>query len=477
MVPLIVVDQARLQPLYRKVEAQLREAIVSGRLAPGTRLPGVRTLARELGVARITVSVAYEELAADGLLERSVGSGSRVTCILPEPFGFGGPASAPGPPFEGPAPGLDLRTRRIGADLVRFDVWEACQRDALRELVRTDLARLETIAGDHGDPLLRRQVAVFLAAARGISCRPDQIVIAPSAQSALASIAEAIGGESPWLVEDPGDPILWPGLDGRGLLGVPVDGEGVVSDALPASGAGLLVSATWQYPLGGTLSPARRDAILAWGAQTGAAIVETDFEGHLVLEGPHVRPLRAESAGDGVIYVGTFSTLLFPGVRTAFIVLPDWLVGRFDERSARRVNGAAAVEQRTLAIFLRDGHLGRHILRVRRAYRGRQDRVQTLLRDLFGDRAVIRPSRVGGHALVEARPPLTSAELVAMAAARGVTVEPLADYSLSGSVPEAVVASHASPIEGARRLPERRRSMDDADWHPPEPAPMVARIA
>ena len=266
----IVLDRASDEPLYRQIEVQLRAAIRDGRVRPGAMLPGVRTLAAALGVARITVATAYDQLAAEGFVDGRVGSGTRV---VPDPPGVATEAATITPTVTShrrSADPIDLRPDAASLDDFPFVTWERLLRDAVRELASTAIGGGGAIvagaaaAGEPGgDPVLREVLAARLGASRGLRCDPSQIIATTGDWAALSTIADAWPGPAaPVLVEDPGVPWIRAllGARGRRIVPVPVDGLGLRTDRLPASlgapvGLDVLVHVTpaWAAVLGGTL--------------------------------------------------------------------------------------------------------------------------------------------------------------------------------------------------------------------------------
>jgi GntR family transcriptional regulator/MocR family aminotransferase len=268
----IVLDRASAVPLYRQIEDQLRGAIRDGRLRPGARLPGVRTLAGDLGVARITVTTAYEQLAAEGYVDGRVGSGTRVSDDPPglraetTPEARSLPLRPAAPPADRT---IDMRPDAARLDDFPFRTWERLLREALHGLA-IDGGGAD---GSGGDPRLREAIAERLGASRGVRCEPDQVFVTTGDFAALSTVVDAWPGpNAPALVEEPGLPWVRELLAARGrrVIPMPVDERGLRTDALPAAlgapvGLSILVHATpaWGAILGGTLSPERRREVLA----------------------------------------------------------------------------------------------------------------------------------------------------------------------------------------------------------------------
>lgn len=358
-----------------------RDAVARGALPPGARVPATRALAKELGLARGTVALAYERLIAEGFLEARHGSGTFVPATLPRArvappasgregsrralglLAMGGTApTASGWPLTPGLPALDAFPRALWARLAG-KAWRA--------------------GGElgYGDPAgllpLREAIAAYLGAARGVACEPAQVVVTSGTQEAvlIAALAAADPGEAVW-VEDPGYPASWRALAMAGLapVGVPVDGEGLdpAAGRALAPGARLaLVAPSHQYPTGAVMSLARRLALLAWAEGAGGFVIEDDYDSEFRYDGAPVPPLEALGGGR-VLYVGTLSKLLAPGVRLGFLVVPGRLLDAALAVRAAVSRHVAPALQATAAAFIAGGHLGAHIRRVRPLYAERR---------------------------------------------------------------------------------------------------------
>jgi GntR family transcriptional regulator / MocR family aminotransferase len=466
--PLLKLDRNAHVPLYRQLESQLREGILVGRFRPGLPLPGVRSLARDLGIGRITVSAAYEELAADGYLHRRVGVGTRVAESLPAPFlsrsgpvAVGGHRHTPKAVRSNPARPVDFRHGHMDVGLMPTAIWERLLRDAWRGLARDPEPVASSVHDSEGDARLREAITTYFSATRGIRCVPEQVVIVSSAQAACAiAVRVALSPGGVCVIEDPSTPQLRQPLDlhGATVVPVPADEEGLSTDALPPSGEMALVTPAWQHPGGGRLSPARRAALLDWATSNRALIVEADMYGHVRYDHDDIQALQADDSVGSVIYVATFSTMLYPGVRTAFAVVPPSYLPAYRQILEATQRGPAAVEQAALARFVDGGHLGRHVLRLRQAYSERQATLIACLDRHVGGLIKTSASPAGTALigrLLDDR--IAAAQLANAAAAYGVHVDPLSRFrSVATEDREIVLAyAHLTPIEieaGVRRL-------------------------
>jgi GntR family transcriptional regulator / MocR family aminotransferase len=405
------------------LERSLRDALRSGRLLPGTRLPSSRTLARDLGLARNTVAAAYAQLVAEGWLEGRQGAGTRVA-LHPA---SGSPASSAPPPPR--APQFDLRPGM--PDLTAFprDAWLAAGRRALREAPFGALG--------YGDPRgrveLRRTLAEYLARARGVSASPERIVVCTGLVQGLSLVRAAL--DTTWAAEEYGHAAHRRGLDAVPLA---VDEDGAVVSGLGTAGAVLLTPAH-QFPLGTTLSPRRRREAVAWARSTGGLAVEDDYDGEFRYDRRPVGALQA-LAPEHVVYAGTASKSLAPGVRLGWLVVPGALL---EPVLAARAHGdwPSAFDQLTLAALIESGGYDRHVRRMRLVYRRRRDRLLAAVPRVTGIEA-------GLHAVVE----LDEDEAVVVERARraDLLVEGLDVYRFgSRSRRPAIVVGYGTPPEHA----------------------------
>ena len=380
-------------PLFRQLYEAIKQSVLSGKIAPGAQLPPTRDLAHQLGISRQTVLNAYEHLMAEGYLSGTVGKGTFVTDCLPllgstrkpaktaQPARPLRPLSARGLGFIGPQVHLNthegapkaFRIGMPGLDVFPFEVWARLEARRWR--------RPPPELG-YGDPAgykpLRQALSAYLGTSRGVHCDPDQIVITSGSQQALFLIATLLlsPGDQAW-IEDPGYRGISASLRAAQAQAcpVPVDEEGMsVSFAEAAFPDAKLayVTPTHQLPLGVTMSLPRRLALLAWAKANKAWIVEDDYDSEYRYTGPPLASLQSLDTADSVIYVGTLSKVLFPGLRLGYMVLPPALVDAFVQARAILDRHAAIVPQIVLTDFITEGHFGRHIKRTREAYAERR---------------------------------------------------------------------------------------------------------
>ena len=362
-------DGAGSQP--SRVRTALRTAILAGRIPAGARLPSSRDLARQLGLRRNAVVVAYEQLLSDGLVETRVGAGTFVTPHLPQ-----APARAEAAvalsPAAGPAPFALGRTNADPALLRR-----------LAAAFRRRLHRPDPSQFGYGEPCgpedLRRAIAAHLAATRGIACGPGQVLITSGTQHGLSLCAVALlrPGDPVWF-EDPGYPAARRLFEAAGarIAAVPVDGSGLMvwEGRGRAPDARLAyVTPSHQFPTGAVMSMARRAALLEWAREADAWVLEDDYDSEFRFAGPPLTALAGIDAHARVVYLGTFSKSLFPGLRLGFLVLPPPLVDGILAARAVADRFPPGLAAGAVADLIVDGTFAAHVRRMRARYRSARD--------------------------------------------------------------------------------------------------------
>jgi GntR family transcriptional regulator / MocR family aminotransferase len=426
------------------LEAALREALQTGRLVPGTRLPSSRALAADLGIARNTVAEAYAQLIAEGWLTALQGSGTRVA-------GTATVSPAPAPGTRPPSGASEVRhSLRAGSpDLSAFPRagWLSAARKALSGAPSQALG----YSDPRGRPELRTVLAAYLGRTRGVRADPDRIVVCAGFTQGLALLCQVLpdAGVTRVAVEEYGQPHPAQALAASGLAPVMlgVDDGGAVLEAAHGAEAMLLTPAH-QFPLGSVLSPRRRAEAARWAAGNGGLIIEDDYDGEFRYDRQPVGALQA-LAPEHVVYAGTVSKTLAPGLRLGWLVLPARLTEAVASAKARSDAHTSSFEQLTLAEFITSGAYDRHVRRARLAYRRRRDRlVAALARHTPGVR--VTGIAAGLHAVAELGSGQREEQIIARAAARGLAVEGLGGYALRDHTRgPALVIGYATPPEHA----------------------------
>jgi len=440
-------------PMYQQVSSFLRDKIISGCIPPGSKLPSSRQLLGQLGVSRTTIITAYSQLLADGYIVGHLGSGTYVAKDIVQRFDSN---SLPVRPTQLPLPGepdhsnsvsgLSLRGQRYHAvsrsrilmenvpfntGMVRVDGRTSAQ---WRQLAARNLA-IDPMQLGYIDPMgnsaLRAEIAKYLAVSRGVRCTPEQIMLVSGTQQGIDLAIKVLldPGAQVWM-EDPGYPLTALALKAAGmsLQSVRVDKDGLcVSDGIAAAphARAAFVTPSHQYPLGVSLSLERRAELLDWAVRNDSWIIEDDYDSEFRYCGPSLPALQALDATGRVIYIGTFSKVLFPGLRCGYIVIPDALLSAF--AGARTVSDrhSSVFFGTVLAEFLERGFFVSHIRRMRDEYRRARDILAAHLARNIGHLIDVSAPDQGMHLVVYLRDGISD-ELVSEAAEReGVVARPI----------------------------------------------------
>ncbi|MBO9545393.1 PLP-dependent aminotransferase family protein [Caulobacter sp.] len=423
----------------RRLHEQLKAAILDGRLAPGLQLPASRALAEQLGLSRNTAMAVYDLLLSEGHIVSKPGAGTFVA---------GGATKSPLGPATRPEAAFNLRPGRPDASAFPFDIWGRLTGRALRQFGRAGGVYREPA----GHPALREAIAGHLSFARGLACAAEDVIVTVGAQQAFDLVARTLAGPGKTVVvEDPGYPAAREAFAAAGarVVAAPVDREGLVIEALPEHAALVCLTPSQQYPLGPSLSPARRIALADWASRNDALLVEDDYGGEFRFESPPQPPLRAQDPDGRVVYVGTFSQSLLPALRIGFVVAPARARDALLAARERSDWHGPAIEHATLAAFIAEGHLARHVRRMRRVYAERRTTLLDTLAAHAGGRLEPIPAPAGLHITALLAPSADTHTIVARAAALGVAVDPLETYAAERASPPGLVLGFGQ-IEAAR---------------------------
>jgi GntR family transcriptional regulator/MocR family aminotransferase len=460
--PGIRLDATARVPLHRQLYKQLSQAIRTGQLKPGTRLPSTRAFARDLGVSRTTTLEAYRDLMAEGYLEAQIGAGTVVVQKLPElflqaktddstsqtrPGGEGqefpqrsalrlsqrgrrwASRSAPSRFFGASS----LRPFRIGVpalDSAPYQVWARAVTRAVR-YASTSQLDYQHAAGYRP---LREEIAAYLAVARGVNCTADQIIIVAGIQAGLSLTATLLldAKDAVWM-EDPGYHLareVFQAAEAT-LIPVPIDREGLnVAEGWERYPEARLayVTPSHQFPLGVTMSYARRRELLYWAQQADAWIIEDDYDSEYQYTGRPRPALQGLDEAGRVIYLGTFSKVFFPALRLGYIVAPPTLVDAFTTAQRLMSFHPPGLEQVAMASFMAEGEFTRHIRRMRGLYTERRDCLLTYAAQYLADILRFERRQSGLHLVGWLPEDADERELATLADQHGVTVYPLSEF-------------------------------------------------
>ena len=448
LLDMIELDRSSSVPLYLQLDQRIRDAVLSGALVKGVRLPATRQLAQDLGLSRLTVQNTYEQLVAEGFLASSVGSGTYVAEIPLDALPVSPDTSKAAP--QGTEIRLSRRgqeiaetaaSTRIGktkafrpgvpaADLFPMKTWIKLWGQALQE-VGNEMFGYGPLGGHYP---LREAIAAHLSNARGVNCRADQVIVTSGAQQAfeLAALTLLDPGDVAW-VEHPGHTA---GRDILGALGAKVVSVGLDSEGLDLARARskssvprmIFVTPSHQHPLGATMSLRRRLALLKHAEDNGTWILEDDYDSEFRYSGRPLPALQGLDRANRVIYAGSFSKVLYPSLRLGYAVVPPDLIDAFLAAQVLVGHGTPLVPQVVLAKFMNSGGLATHIRKMRVAYAARQGLLLNSLHRRAHPLLTVEPTDAGMHVMAFLPPHMDDRTAAESLWAAGIETVPLSVY-------------------------------------------------
>ncbi|NKQ86769.1 MocR-like pyridoxine biosynthesis transcription factor PdxR [Rhizobium ruizarguesonis] len=438
-------DPAAATPFYRQIYDRFRGAIASGVLKPGDRIPSARALTKELGLARGTIEAAYSLLAAEGYIQARGQAGTIVTPDLKPQM----PAPRPIPPADSGIAPTSFRPDSIlpfqmglpALDAFPRKIWARLGARCVRAMLPADMVHPAV----SGLPALRAEIAAYLQVSRGIDCSPSQVFVTSGYRHTIALIVHALlkAGDRVWL-ENPGYPPTRELFRHMHIesIPVPVDRNGlVVSDGIrQAPGArAAVVTPAHQSPLCVSLSLPRRQALLDWAAGNEAWIIEDDYDGEYRYVSRPLPALKSLDREGRVLYAGTFSKVLFPSLRLAYLVVPEAEVARFEEMTEAMAAGSPELTQAIVTAFITEGHFARHIQRMRRLYAERREMTAAGLESVLAGHMRIDSQPGGMHLILRLLGEHSDRELVARMLREGLYAEALTDWMIEGEAAPALL--------------------------------------
>jgi len=445
--PVSPLDPAAAEPYYRQIYERFRNAISSGLLKPGDRIPAARALAKELGLARGTIEAAYSLLVAEGYIQARGQAGTIVA-----------PGLKPQTPVAIPEPPLDKRISSIGfrpdsilpfqmglpaLDEFPRKIWARLGARCVRTMQPSDMAHPSI----YGLPKLRAEIAAYLQVSRGINCAASQVFVTSGYRHTIELIGLALlkAGDRVWL-EDPGYPPTRELLAHMQIAAVPVhvDQEGmVVAEGIKSAprARAAVVTPAHQSPLGVSLPLPRRQALLDWAGRHNAWIVEDDYDGEYRYVSRPLPALKSLDRDGRVLYAGTFSKVLFPSIRLAYLVVPESQVERFEQIIQTFAGGSPELTQAIVTAFITEGHFARHIQRMRRLYAERREATSAGLQSVLGQHVRIDAQPGGMHLILRLQGRQSDRELVARMREEGLYAEALSDWTKEGEGASALLVN------------------------------------
>lgn len=454
--------------LNKRLYDTLRQAILARAITPGSRLPSSRDLAQQLSLSRNTVLATYEQLLAEGYIETRPGSGTFVTEQLPDGNMERVPDAQEGASHSA-APALSRRgmnllgyagasARQWGAfmpgipDIASFphDLWRRTQTRLMRRMKPEQLS----YSPMGGSPELQLALTEYLRVARSVECTPEQVLITEGTHQGMDLLAKMLcnPGDSAWIE----DPCYWGmrnvlTINGLRVTPIAVDDQGMAPPETPPPGRAprlICVTPSHQYPLGAVMSLARRQRLLALAQEHNSWIVEDDYDSEFRFSGNPVPALQGLNSNAPVIYIGTFSKTLYPGLRVSYMVLPPPLAQELKVAHAELYRGGHWLTQSTLSEFIREGHYAAHIRRMRLLYARRRALLTQLIETHLGSEYVGDRSNAGLHMLLKLPAQVDDVLLSTQILRHGVLVKPLSSYYLRPTAERGLLLGYASVAEG-----------------------------
>ncbi|MGX8709830.1 MAG: PLP-dependent aminotransferase family protein [bacterium] len=418
----LILDADSGTPLYQQLYLTMKAAIEAGHLAKGERLPSIRKLAEDLKLSCTTVENAYQQLCVEGYIQSRPQRGYFVLTVAHDD-GRQKPRRVGTPLPSAPPIRYNFGSDCVDSNNIDIKAW--------RRHIRDVLNRQEVIAGygEHqGERALREALSAYSYSVRGVVASPEQIVIGAGTQPLLTILCGLLNREDTRVaMEEPGflqaEQIFSDcGLD---VLQLPADESGIRMDALEKSGARLLfVSPSNRVRTGTSLPMGRRAELLSWARETGAIILEDDYNGELRYNARPIPAMQSMAGGESIVYIGSFSKLLLPSVRIGYMVLPENLLERYRARASRYNQTASKIEQLALSGYVKSGQLERHLRRLRKLYAAKSTALIKALKSAFGDSVDILLEETFLYLILDVKTGLMSQDLCALAAEKGVRTMP-----------------------------------------------------
>ncbi len=439
-------------PLHRQIDNQIRDRILNGQLEPGQRIPASRTLAQSLQVSRATVTLSYDQLISEGYLETRPGAGTFVAAQLPETLlqveasvpqattnnfplhlsSYGQRIAQASPWQTQPAAQYNFRYGHPSLELFPHRLW--------KKLINQEMAASNHWMDYITDPLgyepLRVAIAQYLTRSRAVTCHPDQIAITHGTQQALQLVTqlfvnsgEAIALENPGYL---GAQRIFRSRDAL-LQPIPVDSDGIIIEALAQLQSKpklVYVTPSHQFPTGALLSLPRRLQLLDWAQQNNCLIIEDDYDGEYRYSSRPIPALQGLKANAPVLYIGTFAKVMFPGLHLGYVVVPTSLVQTFAQARWLSDRHCSLLDQAVLTRFITEGHLERHLRRMRLCYDQRRQTLVNALRTYLGTTVEILGDSAGLHLVARLHIDLSDDEIIHRAAQEGIYISSLQIHNL-----------------------------------------------
>jgi GntR family transcriptional regulator/MocR family aminotransferase len=454
----ITLDNQSNKPLHRQLYDEIRRAILAGRLISGQQIPSTRTFSKSLGISRATVTVAFEYLLSEGYLQATRGSGTYVSRQLPDELlrpsisTYKKSSQVYKKPIQKPEQKLHKKLSQYGQNLkdnpwlsyggdepeIQFSFgrpdldefpWRQWMQLNNRYIRKRKLSLLDCPSHAKGYLPLREEVSKYLARARAVNIDADQIIVVNGSQQAIDLISRILIDKKDTIaIEEPsyiGAKKVFE-IMGANLIPIPVDSSGLVLEKLKATGATapklIYVTPSHQFPTGVVLSLPRRLELLSFAEETGTYILEDDYDSEYRYKGRPIPALAGLDKNESVIYIGTFSKVLFPALRLGYLVVPKHLVSIIEKAKWLADRHSPLLDQQVLADFIKEGYLERHVRKMRKIYEERRQCVMHALKKQFQDNVSILGDNAGINVLIRLKSKHSDTTIVEKARQQGVGI-------------------------------------------------------
>lgn len=430
---MIVINENSDTSLYMQIYDQFKESIITGELTDGSKLPSTRNLSRELGVSRNTIESAYQQLYSEGYIISKTGSGFTVKNFdrtisadfmaqsSAKPALLCNDASLPNQTYK-----YDFRYGKLSPEDFPKALWKRLSNKIYSE---ENINKIMSYNENKGELVLREEIAKYLKGSRGVSCSSDQIVLCSGSQSAIDIICQLINDlPTSIAIEDPGyagarDVFINNGLN---LIPIDVDSEGINIDMLEKTTANIVyVTPSHQFPMGGVMPIQRRLKLIEWAVKNDSVIIEDDYDSELRYCSRPIPSIQSIDPYGRVIYIGTFSKSLAPGLRLSYMVLTPELTKTFDTKFARYHSQVPVLQQLVIKEFMALGNWESHLRKICLSYKKKHDILISMINELMGSNVTIHGKNAGMHIIVEVKSGPTEEDLIKRASNGGVKVYPV----------------------------------------------------
>ncbi len=405
---MLQVNHSSQQPVYQQIYEQIKQDILMGKLPIGTKITSTRVLAKELQIGRNTVENAYTQLVLEGYLTNVPSSGYVVNNLQfdlnPKPSERLSKHKTTVVDSNHGMESIKYNFQHGNLDAVNFPnkLWRKYLTDVLDG---TDTQQVHSYGDVKGDIELRIQLKEYLYHSRGVNCRPEQIVICSGTQSALEIMIKIFPyAKKQVAMEEPcynGASIIFRS-NGFEILPIPVYEDGIGINDLSLSSARMVhIAPSHQFPMGAVMPIHKRIQLLNWAQEGGNIIIEDDYDSEFRYNGRPIPSLQSIDENERVVYVGTFSKCLSPGLRMAYLILPEWLLKKYEEKFIGYQCTVPLIEQRIMAKFIADGHWEKHVRKICLAHKKKHDILIHAIKDTIGDKVRIHGHQAGLHILLE----------------------------------------------------------------------------